>query len=87
MSIIPVMPHVLTERELATLRLLASGVPQKRLMKEMKVSGDTLQSLKGHIYRKLKIRGQVQIIHYALYYYLVPNLFDPPLRHAPPRHD
>ena len=47
-----------------------------------------LQTIKGHIYRKLKIRKPIELAHYCLFFDLVRNLFNADIKHAAaPRHD
>ena len=88
MSLIPVSPSVLCDRELEVLRLIALGFPQQRIRAVLHITHVKLQTIKGHIYRKLKIRKPIELAHYCLFYMLIRNMFDAEIKHAaPPRHD
>jgi len=88
MSLIPISPSVLCDRELVVLRFMALGFTQRKIRATMHITEVKLQTIKGHIYRKLKIRKPIELAHYCLFFDLVSNLFNAQLkRTAPPRHD
>jgi DNA-binding NarL/FixJ family response regulator len=88
MSLIPISPSVLCDRELEVLRLLGLGFTQRKIRATLHITEVKLQTIKGHIYRKLKIRKPIELAHYCLFYMLIRNLFDAEIKHATaPRHD
>src|SRR5690242_9372304 len=75
--------EALSEREYQVLRLFGSGLPFKRIAADLGVSPKTVSTYRGRILDKLKLKGNADIIRYAIEHRLV--LTAPPAPPAPPR--
>lgn len=58
--------HGITDRELAVLRLIAQGKPNKQIAAELQVSDKTIRNHMTSIYRKLHVYGRTEAAMYAL---------------------
>lgn len=56
----------LTTRELEVLRLLVEGLPNRGIGRRLFLSGDTVKTHLGNIYRKLGVDGRTQAVVVAL---------------------
>jgi DNA-binding NarL/FixJ family response regulator len=60
-------PHdLLSDRELETMYMLASGKRVKEIAEELALSISTIFTYRERIFEKLKIRNNVQLMHYAI---------------------
>lgn len=64
-------PYGLTERELATLRLLASGQPTKAIAQRLAVSISTVERYITHLYAKIGVRSRAEATAFALRHQLL----------------
>jgi DNA-binding NarL/FixJ family response regulator len=56
----------LTARELEVLRMIASGLPNKRIAYQLRISEKTVRNHISHIYEKLEIYDRSQAVLYAV---------------------
>lgn len=55
----------LTAREQEVMRLLAQGIPVKRIGQSLYISYRTVENHRTNIYKKLKIKNDAELVHYA----------------------
>ena len=63
---VEVVDPILTERELEVLRLIADGKSSNEIAEELFVSVKTVGTHKQHIYEKLNINSNVELVKYAI---------------------
>ncbi len=63
---VEVVDPILTERELEVLRLIADGKSSNEIAEELFVSVKTVGTHKQHIYEKLDIGSNVELVKYAI---------------------
>ncbi len=56
----------LTAREMQIVRLLAQGLIVKEMASQLDISVRTVETHKYHIYRKLGINNQVELMNFAI---------------------
>ncbi|MFC1936681.1 response regulator transcription factor, partial [Chloroflexota bacterium] len=66
-------PEVLTPREMEVLQLIAQGLSNKELAKDLIISEKTVKTHLSSIYRKLNLSDRTQAAIYALKHDLVPK--------------
>lgn len=57
--------HLLSRRELETLRLIAAGKPAREIAAHMGVSTKTVGTFRFRLLAKLKLKNNVEVAHYA----------------------
>jgi DNA-binding NarL/FixJ family response regulator len=68
----PRLPHeLLTEREHNVLRLLALGSPVKQVAGKLDISVSSVNTYRGRIFAKLRIKSNAELIRYAMRHRLV----------------
>jgi DNA-binding NarL/FixJ family response regulator len=61
------MPHeILSDREYEVMCMIASGKSIKEIAEELSLSNKTISAHRTHILEKLRIRNNLQLIHYAM---------------------
>jgi DNA-binding NarL/FixJ family response regulator len=55
----------LSDREYQIMNLIASGKTSREMEKELSISIKTISTYKTRIYKKLKIKNDVQLVHYV----------------------
>ena len=68
---VPDVAAVLTVREVQVLQILASGCQNKDVAQRLNISVRTVEKHRGNIMRKLKLKNQVELVHFALQYDLL----------------
>lgn len=61
----------LTERELQVLRLLALGSPVKQVAAKLDISVSSVNTYRGRVFAKLRIKSNAELIRYAIQHGLV----------------
>jgi len=67
--------HNLTERQLQVLRLVAEGYRTRDSAKQLGVSVKTVESHRGQVMKRLRVRDIVQLVRYAIRVGLIPSTF------------
>ncbi len=65
-------PPPLTGREEEVLRLLAAGMTNREIATRLGVSTKTIDSHRGHVLKKLRLRNNADLTRYAIRHRLVP---------------
>jgi two-component system, NarL family, invasion response regulator UvrY len=65
-------PQALTGREEEVLRLLASGLTNREIAVRLGVSVKTIDSHRGHVLKKLRMRNNADLTRYAIRHRLIP---------------
>ena len=65
-GVLPQAPAALSAREQEVLQLLAAGVSQRQIAARLGISRKTVEAHREHLGRKLGLRGQAELIHYAI---------------------
>jgi len=65
------LPHELSERELATLRLIARGQPTKAIARELAISVSTVERHITHLYAKIGARSRAEATAFAIQHQLL----------------
>lgn len=68
---LPQTLHGLSERELATLRLIARGQPTKAIARELAVSVSTIERHITHLYAKIGVRSRAEATAFAIRHHLL----------------
>lgn len=58
--------HPLTEREAEVASALARGLSNKEIAEHLQISWRTVETHKYKVFKKLKLRSTVQLVHYAI---------------------
>lgn len=61
----------LTDRELQVLRLLAVGIPVKQVADKLEISISSVNTYRGRIFTKLRVRSNAELIRYAIHHGVV----------------
>jgi DNA-binding NarL/FixJ family response regulator len=65
------LPHGLTLREIEVLTLIAKEYSSQQIAKELKISLNTVESHRKHIYQKLNLKNLAGAIRFAIHYKLI----------------
>ncbi len=66
------LPHeALSDREYQILWMIASGKPGRQIARELCLSPNTVSSYRTRILRKMKMKSNAELMHYAFKYQLV----------------
>jgi DNA-binding NarL/FixJ family response regulator len=65
------LPHGLTLREIEVLTLIAKEYSSQQIAKELRISLNTVESHRKHIYQKLNLKNLAGAIRFAIHYQLI----------------